>query len=66
LGRNVAGCGERAPRSRAALAAAECHEIMNTSALVDRPLFWLLPVLEWSILFTTLLWVLVVALTVST
>jgi hypothetical protein len=41
-------------------------EIMNTSALVDRPRFWLLPVLEWSVLFTTLLWVLVVALTVST
>jgi hypothetical protein len=39
---------------------------MNTSALVDRPLVWRWPVLEWSILFTTLLWVLVVALTVST
>jgi hypothetical membrane protein len=40
-------------------------EVMNTAALVDRPRFWLLPVLEWSILITTLLWVLAVVLTAS-
>lgn len=39
-------------------------ELMNTAVLLDRPRIWLLPMLEWSVLFTTILWVLGMALAV--
>jgi hypothetical membrane protein len=40
-------------------------EVMNTASLVNRPRVWLLPVLEWSVLAATLLWVVGVGLSAS-
>jgi len=41
------------------------NEILNPSALPERPRFWLLAILEWAIFITTMLWFLGVSLALS-
>lgn len=42
----------------------EINLMLNPGSLASRPQFWLTPMLEWGIFFSTLLWVLLIALNI--